>query len=199
MLKVKYPIVVEGKYDKAKLSSIVDSEIIVTNGFSIFKNKEKVNYLRKISVDGKLILLTDSDTAGFKIRNYLCGCLPTHSIIHIYVPEIIGKEKRKEKPSAQGLLGVEGVPTDILRSAFAQAGVLVDDDAEQPPQRVQITKQFLYELGLSGVANSAELRRKVLKHYDLPQALSANALCTALSRVATQEELAQTLERISQE
>ena len=186
MIKVKYPIIVEGKYDKTKLASLVEGDIIVTNGFAIFKNKDKLNYIKKLSQAGKIILLTDSDRAGFKIRGYLTGCVPVDSIIHLYIPQILGKEKRKIKASAEGTLGVEGVPADILRKAFTEAGVIV---GSEDVMAVPITKQQLFSLGLSGRDNSLELRRQVQKHYELPIALSANGLCGALTRITTIEEL----------
>ena len=196
MLKVKYPIIVEGKYDKSKLASLVDGDIIVTNGFGIFNNKDKLNFIKKLSALDKIILLTDSDRAGFKIRGYLTGCVPSQSIIHIYIPEILGKEKRKIKGSAEGTLGVEGIPADILRKAFQEAGVLV---GSLDVVHVPITKQQLFALGLTGRDNSVALRRRVQQHYDLPIALSANSLCGALTRITTIEELTEVVAQQTKE
>lgn len=195
MLKVKYPIIVEGKYDKAKLASLVQAEIIVTNGFGIFKNKEKVKYLQDIAKTSKLILLTDSDRAGFKIRGYLNGCIPPEQIVHIYIPEIFGKEKRKDTPSAEGTLGVEGIPADILRKAFTDACVICESDQIERTSEV-ITKQQLFTLGLSGGLNSSQLRDLIKKEYNLPKGLSTSGLSIALSRITDITELTERVEKI---
>ncbi|MEG1942955.1 MAG: DUF4093 domain-containing protein [Angelakisella sp.] len=186
MLKVRYPIIVEGKYDKIKLSSLIDADIITTDGFGIFRDKEKLSFIRLLAQKSPIILLTDSDRAGFRIRGYLAGAVPADRLIHLYIPEIFGKEQRKETPSAEGTLGVEGIPADILRKAFAEAGVL---DSDSVPSAPPITKAQLYSLGLCGGDGSAVLRRRVQQALGLPAKMSANALCTMLPRVTTPEEL----------
>lgn len=196
MIHVKYPVIVEGRYDKIKLASIMEGDIITTDGFAVFRDKEKLALIRRLAQQDKIILLTDSDRAGFRIRGYLAGAVPVGQIVHIYIPELSGKERRKEKPSAEGTLGVEGVPAQLLRTAFAQAGVLADStDAPRPA----ITKSQLYALGLSGGAASAILRRAVQRRLGLPGKLGANALCGILSRVTTLAELATLVESVKKE
>ncbi|MEG0852343.1 MAG: DUF4093 domain-containing protein [Angelakisella sp.] len=186
MLKVRYPIIVEGKYDKIKLSSLVEGDILTTDGFGIFKDKEKLAFIRLLAEKSPIILLTDSDRAGFRIRGYLSGAVPTNRLIHLYIPEIFGKEQRKDAPSAEGTLGVEGMPADILRRAFSEAGVLDDGSLSTSPP---VTKAQLFALGLCGGDGSAVLRRKVQQRLGLPTKLSANALCGILPRITTQDEL----------
>ncbi|MDE6725172.1 MAG: toprim domain-containing protein, partial [Ruminiclostridium sp.] len=123
MIKVKQAVIVEGKYDKIKLSSVIDGLIITTDGFSVFKNKEKINLIRKLAENQGIIILTDSDSAGFKIRNYIKGCTQKGNITNIYIPDIFGKEKRKTTPSKEGKLGVEGIPIDVLKDAFEKADI----------------------------------------------------------------------------
>lgn len=193
MLKVRYPIIVEGKYDKIKLASLVEGDIITTDGFGIFKDKEKLAFIRLLAEKSPIILLTDSDRAGFRIRGYLAGAVPPERLIHLYIPEIMGKEQRKEAPSAEGTLGVEGIPADILRRAFTQAGVLDDGEAHAPPP---ITKSDLYALGLCGGDGSAQRRRQVQRKLGLPAKLSANALCTILPRITDTETLKQLIDNL---
>lgn len=193
MLKVNYPIIVEGKYDKIKLASLVEGDIITTDGFGIFKDKEKLAFIRLLAEKSPIILLTDSDRAGFRIRGYLAGAVPADRLIHLYIPEILGKEQRKEAPSAEGTLGVEGIPADILRRAFAQAGVLSDGEVTSPPP---ITKAQLYALGLCGGEGSAARRRQVQRQLGLPTKLSANALCAMLPRITDMETLTQIIDSL---
>lgn len=195
-LRVKYPVIVEGRYDKIKLSSIIEGDIITTDGFSVFRDKEKLAFIKLLADKDKVILLTDSDRAGFRIRGYLAGAIPPDRIVQIYIPELGGKERRKEKPSAEGTLGVEGVPAALLRTLFEQAGVLEDSDALP---RAAITKQQLYALGLSGQPESALLRRRLQKRLGLPQKLSSNALCGVLARLTTLDELIRTVDELRAE
>lgn len=194
MLRVKYPVIVEGRYDKIKLSSILEADIITTDGFSIFNDSDKLSLIRKLAAQDKVILLTDSDRAGFRIRSYLSGAIAADRLVQIFIPELPGKEKRKQKPSAEGTVGVEGTPAELLRTLFAQAGVLRDGD--EPPQTA-ITRQQLYELGLNGGANSAALRRRVARALGLPQKLSTSALCTVLPRLTTYDRLAELVAQLT--
>ncbi len=200
-IKVPYPIIVEGKYDKIKLSSIIDADIYITGGFSVFKDKEKQKLIQSLAGKTKLILLTDSDSAGFKIRGFLGGLVPQKQIIHIYIPEIFGKERRKISPSAEGFLGVEGIDTEILLKAFKKAGIFNDNIINQKNtvQSNDITPVFLYEMGLSGQENSSFLRREVLRKLDLPQKISSSAMCKVLSRYITKEDLTKMIENIKKE
>lgn len=197
MFQIAQPIIVEGRYDKIRLSSLVQADIITTEGFRIFKDKQKLAMLRALAQKDKLIVMTDSDRAGFLIRGYISGAVPPDRLIHIYVPEILGKEPRKAAPSAAGTLGVEGMPDEILRRAFSRAGVIVgEEQSGSQRQTPQITKADLYRLGLSGGENSALLRRTLLKELGLPQALSANAMPGVLSRLITLEQLEETTNSI---
>ncbi len=203
-MKVDLPIIVEGRYDKSKLSSLVEADIIVTGGFRIYKDREKLALIRRLAQRDRIIILTDSDRAGFQIRRYIAGAVPPDRIVHIYIPEILGKEKRKAAPGAQGILGVEGVPSHILRRAFEEAGVVVENAGQAPaapnrPSGPAITKADLYALGFCGGEGSVQRRRALQKRLSLPQALSANALPGVLNRIITREELSALAEELSQE
>lgn len=184
--RVKYPVIVEGRYDKAKLSSILDAQIIATDGFGIYRDPEKLAYLRRLAGQGKVILLTDSDRAGFRIRGYLAGAIPADRLVQLYIPEISGKERRKEKPSAEGTLGVEGIPSDLLIQVFRTAGVLTEEDEPIP---APVTTAQLFALGLTGGPNSASLRRRLQQRLGLPQKLSSGALGAVLPRFVTLPQL----------
>ncbi len=181
MLQIRQAIIVEGKYDKIKLSSIVRAVIIPTHGFRIFKDAEMLSLIRHYAETDGILILTDSDRAGFRIRSYLKGAIPNGSIRNIYIPDVFGKEKRKEKPSAEGKLGVEGMDADVLRAAFAKAGVLSETVERGEP----ITKTDLYLAGLSGTPNSAERRRDFQEKLGLPSMLSATALLEVLNSMMT--------------
>ena len=195
MIKIDEAIVVEGKYDKIKLSSIVDAVIIVTNGFGIFKDKEKLELIRYYASKTGIIIMTDSDSAGRKIRGYIRGAVRDGRIINVYTPDIFGKEKRKTKPSAEGKLGVEGIDTATLLAAFEKAGITAGERTAPP----DITKLTLYELGLSGGSNSSELRRRLQKKLGLPSLMSATALTEVLNTMMTAAELAVRVAELKEE
>lgn len=194
-LKISRAIIVEGKYDKIKLSSIVDGVIIVTNGFRIYKDHDKAALIRYYAQNGGIAILTDSDTAGFRIRGHIKGIVPNGDIVNVYVPEIFGKEKRKTEPSKEGLLGVEGVPADIIREAFEKAGII----GEKVKERPLMTKTDLYELGLSGRPDSSRLRQRVCEKLSLPPKLTANALLEAANTMLDKEKLAALVDEIAAE
>lgn len=194
MLHLKQAVIVEGKYDKIKLSSMIDSLIITTDGFSIFKNKEKISLIKGLAEKDGIIILTDSDSAGFKIRNYIKSCTPKGKIINIYIPEIFGKEKRKAEPSKEGKLGVEGISVKILTEAFEKAGITVSDNEKK--ESLIFTRARLFEDGLIGRANSEEKRKKLLKELSLPSALSTTAILEVLNTMYTEDEYKQALEKI---
>ena len=186
MIHIAQAIIVEGKYDKIKLSSILDAVILVTNGFHIFHDAEKMSLIRYYAKTTGVIILTDSDTAGFKIRHYLKGAVHEGKLYHVYIPDIYGKERRKDKPSAEGKLGVEGIDKKRLLEAFGKAGIL----AEEAPEKTDpITKLDLYELGLSGGADSKNRRKALQKKLGLPELLSAASLLEVLNTMMTREEL----------
>lgn len=195
MIKIDEAIIVEGKYDKIKLSSIVDAVIITTNGFGIFKDEEKLELIRYYAQKTGVIILTDSDAAGRKIRGYIKGAVGEGRIINVYIPDIFGKEKRKTKPSAEGKLGVEGIDVRIILSAFSKAGIT----SSERKQRSDITKLTLYEYGLSGGENSSALREKLQLRLGLPRQLSAGALTEILGTMMSSEELRSLINEIKEE
>lgn len=182
MLEISRPIIVEGKYDKIKLSRIVKAHIVTTDGFGVFSQTQKAALIRRLAETDGVIVLTDSDGAGLVIRNYLRNILPSDKIIHLYTPRIKGKEKRKSAPSKEGFLGVEGMELACLEkilAPFADGGV---------KHRMQLTKADLYALGLSGGPNSEARRRELSRLLKLPDNLSANALLEAICLLVTPEE-----------
>lgn len=189
MIRVREAIIVEGKYDKIRLSSVVDGLILETNGFRIFKDKEQMALIRKLAETRGILILTDSDGAGFVIRRYLSGSIPPGQIRHAYIPDIPGKERRKAKPSKEGKLGVEGVSTGVLLEALRRAGVSCSEEPEidASPKR-RITKTDLYFAGLSGGRGSAEKRRAFLRGLSLPEHLAANSLVEVLNSMMSYEE-----------
>lgn len=194
MIKVKEAVIVEGKYDKIKLSSIIDGLIIETGGFRIFKDREQMQLIRKLADTRGILVLTDSDSAGFLIRNYLTGSIPAEKIKHAYIPDIFGKEKRKEKPSGEGKLGVEGVPVQTILEALKRAGVTCESAGE--PDGRKITKTDLYLAGLSGGDNSAEKRRLLLQELNLPEHLTVNSLVGVLNSIMGYENFQNLLDKL---
>jgi len=195
MVRVKEAIIVEGKYDKIRLSSLVDGLILTTDGFGIFKDKDKVRLLRSLAESRGLLILTDSDSAGFLIRGHLAGAIDSRHIRHVYIPDVPGKERRKDKPSAEGKRGVEGMETAALLEALHRAGVDVEQTGEgaRPVSGRGITKLDLYEDGLSGQADSARRRGQLLRWLRLPERLSANALWRVLDAMMTYEQYREAL------
>lgn len=194
MIKIDRVVIVEGRYDKIKLSSVIDGIIIETDGFGIFNNKEKQKLIRKLAETKGLLILTDSDSAGFKIRSFIRGMVPTEQIKHAYIPDIFGKEKRKTEPSKEGKLGVEGVNIQVIMDALEKAGVLCEES--EKTERREITKLDLYEDGLSGKPDSDALRKKLLKHLDLPERLTSNALVQILNTFLTFEKYKTAVEEV---
>lgn len=188
MVKIKEAIVVEGRYDRNTLSQIVDATIFETNGFGIFKNKEQIALLRTVAQKRGLIVLTDSDGAGFVIRNHLKSAIPGAYLKHAYIPDIAGKEKRKAAPGKEGKLGVEGMRPEVILEALRACGATFDDETQDSP-RTAITKQDFVELGLSGGTDSSVKRLCVQKAMNLPEHMSANALLQALNLLMTADEL----------
>ena len=186
-LSIPYPVVVEGKYDKIRLSNIIDAQIIVTDGFGIFKKEEKRLLLRRLAAASPLLVLTDSDGGGKVIRSHLSGILPKDCIIPLYIPQIKGKERRKDKPSAAGTLGVEGMDDALLYQLFAPYAKEEDSPlthaAENP-----LSKVDFFEDGLTGGANSTEKRDALANRVGLPAGMSANALLEALKLLITYDE-----------
>ena len=194
MIKIDKPIIVEGKYDVIKLSRIVDTLIIKTDGFGIFKDKEKQQLLRRLAGEKGIIVLTDSDSAGFLIRKFLKSSIPDEQITHVYIPDIYGKEKRKTQAGKEGKLGVEGISESVLLDALKKAGVICSEtDTEE---RRLITNIDLYEAGLMGRDNSKEKRVKLMKSLALPERLSISSLLKILNTFVTYEEFTEKLKEL---
>ena len=191
MLRIREAIVVEGRYDKNTLSQLVDTVILETSGFGIFKDGEKLALFRRLAEERGLIILTDPDGAGFVIRNFLKGSIPPDRVKHAYVPDILGKERRKRTPGKEGKLGVEGMRPAVLEEALRRAGATFLDGsgAEGTPRR-PLTKADLFALGLSGGPGAAEKRKDLLKRLSLPEHLSPNAMLEVLNALYSYEELA---------
>lgn len=192
MISVKEAIVVEGRYDKHKLSSLVDGIIVTTEGFGIFKDKQKREYLRRLAKERGLIVLTDSDGAGFVIRGKLSSWIPKEQVKHAYVPDILGKERRKAAPGKEGKLGVEGMSVEILREALLRAGATINEESSEQ-EGEKLTKTDLFELGLSGRDDSAARRKRLQKRLGLPEKLSPNGLLQALNACYSREQLIEIL------
>ena len=195
MRKIKEVIVVEGRYDKNTLSQIVDATVITLGGFSVFNDKEKLAFLRRLAEERGLIVLTDSDGAGFVIRNYLKGALPKEQVKHAYIPDIHGKEKRKRTPGKEGKLGVEGMKPEILLDVLQKAGATFLDGEEAAVEKGDsITKADLFELGLTGGTDSTAKRQVLLKKLNLPERLTTNGMLEALNLLYDRESLLAVLE-----
>lgn len=186
--KLRQAIVVEGKYDQNTLRQIVDTAIFTTNGFADMKDPALLRLLQQAAQTTGLVILTDSDGAGFLIRNTLKSALPETGVLHAYIPDLPGKEKRKAAPGKEGLLGVEGMTPEILLKALRNAGAEFADGSTPPPAREPVTKQDLFALGLSGGPESAKKRAALLKALSLPAHMSANALLQALNVLFSREE-----------
>ncbi len=188
MYKIQEAILVEGRYDKIKLSGIFDTLILQTHGFSVFNDRERLAFLRTIAGQRGLVILTDSDSAGFFIRRYLKGAIPQHLLRHAYIPDIYGKEKRKKTGSKEGKLGVEGMDTAVIVEAVRRSGAKFLGESDVPP-RSGVTKAEFYALGLSGGENAAQKRRSLARILSLPERLSANELFTALNALYDRQTL----------
>ena len=186
MVTTERAVIVEGKYDKIRLSGVIDGMILTTEGFGIFSDKEKQKLIRKIAAEKGLLVLTDSDAAGFKIRNFLKNIVPEEQILHAYIPDIYGKERRKAAPSKEGKLGVEGVDTATLEAALKRCGAF--QSASDGKQRREITGADLYEAGLSGKNGAAEKRRALLISLGLPARLTGKSFLQVLNTFMTYED-----------
>ena len=188
MIRIKEAIVVEGRYDKNTLSQIVDAHIIETAGFGIFSDKEKTALLRRLAEKCGIIILTDSDGAGFLIRNRIKGAVPDGCVKHAYIPDIKGKERRKQHASKEGKLGVEGMKPEVIIEALKRSGATIEGESSEH-RRGSLTKGDLYELGLSGKPDSAEKRKELAHKLLLPEKMSANSLLDVLNALYTTDEL----------
>ena len=195
MRKIKEVIVVEGRYDKNALKQVVEATVIETHGFGVFNDRERLALLRRLAAEKGLILLTDSDGAGFVIRNFLKGAIPKSQLKQAYIPDVRGKERRKSTPGKEGKLGVEGMSPAVLLEALERAGATFEDGAAGGPSD-SLTKADFYALGLSGGAGSAERRAVLLKRLGLPERMSANALLEAVNLLYSKEDFLEEFSRI---
>ena len=208
-IKLKETVIVEGRYDRIKLSELIASPIIETGGFRVFKDKEKQELIRAVAKRRGILVMTDVDSAGFVIRNFLRGIVPQEQILHAYIPTIKGKEKRKPEASKEGILGVEGIDRDALITSIRNSGAHILSDAGEksvgeglaPPDssdssESSITKMDFFDYGLSGCANAAQNREEVLASLGLPKYLSANAMLSAMNCLFTKEEFEQYLSQL---
>lgn len=195
MLRIREAIVVEGRYDKNTLAQLVDTVILETSGFGIFKDQQRLALFRRLAEQRGLVILTDPDGAGFVIRNFLKGSIPPGQVKHAYVPDIHGKERRKRAPSKEGKLGVEGMSPAVLEAALRRAGATFLDEASVPAEGA-LTKADLYALGLSGGPGSAQRRQALLRHLELPEHLPANGMLEVLNALFTRAELETLLEEL---
>ncbi len=196
MYKIKEIIIVEGTYDKIKLSGFIDGIIFATNGFSVFNNKKAQDTVRTFIKTTGVVILTDSDSAGLKIRSFVAQLLPDGNIKHAYIPQIEGKERRKTVPSKAGFLGVEGLTQEIIIDALKKSGATIDGKAYETKSEKPLTKADLYELGLSGGENSKKIRSKLATELNLPSELSSNMLLSVINRLLTKSELIKLIENL---
>ena len=197
MIKIRCPIIVEGKYDKITLENIIDATIIATNGFSIFKDTEKRELIRLLAQKCGIVVITDSDSAGAVIRSHLNQICPEGSITNVYVPQLAGKEKRKTKRSKEGFLGVEGLDRQTLIDALARSGIT--GEICQQKSGKKITKTNMYGLGLSGGNNSAQMRRSLAQYLDLPTNMSGNAFLDCINAIFEFEDFIKAVDLWQQE
>lgn len=195
MIKTEKIIVVEGRYDKIKLSSIVDAVIIETEGFGIFKDKEKQRMIRRLAQTKGIVILTDSDSAGFMIRSFISSFVPKAYITNVYIPDVFGKEKRKNIASKEGKLGVEGISAEILIDALKKAGVGVSECKKT--EKRTVTLNDFYEDGLTGSADSKTKRKEILKRLDLPERMSTKALLEIINIFLTYDEYKEIIGEVS--
>ena len=196
MVKIREAIVVEGRYDKNTLSQILDATILETSGFGIFKDKQQLELLRRVAEKRGLIVFTDSDGAGFVIRNHIKSAIPAKYLKHAYTPDISGKERRKAAPGKEGKLGVEGMDQEVILEALRRAGATFE--GESAPTDGQITKQDMMRVGLSGGKDSSAKRKALMQQLKLPERLSANAFLQALNLLCTREEFFLLTEKLEQ-
>lgn len=198
MIKCNQAVIVEGKYDKIKLESILDAVILTTDGFGVFKDKEKQKLIRRLAKERGIVVLTDSDSAGFVIRSFLSGIVEPNAVTHVYIPDIFGKEKRKTAPSKEGKLGVEGIDTARLVAAFQKAGVFCEQNESDTKPQKAVTKTDLYEDGFAGRPEAAARRKALLHALDLPEHLSANGMLKIINTFMTYSDYKQAVRGLSQ-
>ena len=204
-LSLREAVIVEGRYDKIKLSSLISSPIIETGGFRVFSDKEKQNLIRAIAERRGILVMTDADSAGFVIRNFLRGIVPSDQIKHAYIPTVEGKERRKAETSKEGTLGVEGISIESLRESILKSGATIEGEGKSDaaisidPDRSEITKSDFFDYGLTGSENSSEYRAVILDSLGLPKYMTTNAMISALNCLFTKEEFEAFLNNLPKE
>lgn len=196
MIKIKEAVIVEGKYDKIKLSGLLDTVIVETDGFAIFKDKEKQQLIRFLAEKRGIIIMTDSDSAGFKIRSFVKGIIKNDNVKNVYIPDIYGKEKRKTEMSKEGKLGVEGMETQIIMDALKKAGVLCSENSKKEGR--EITHTDFFEDGISGGENSSTIRKAFAKNLGLPEMISSSALLKIINSYMTYDEYKETAQKMKE-
>lgn len=194
MIKINEAVIVEGKYDKIKLSKVLDTVIVETNGFSIFKDKEKQKMIRFLAEKRGIIIMTDSDSAGFKIRSFITGITDNRNIKNVYIPDVYGKEKRKTEFSKEGKIGVEGIKPEIIIEALKKAGVIFSKNDLSGGR--EITNTDFFEDGISGRENSSEIRKNLAKYLELPERISSSALLKIINSYMTYDEYKKAVEEV---
>lgn len=195
MIKIDEAVIVEGKYDKIKVSGILDTVIIETDGFAIFKDKEKQKLIRFLAEKQGIVIMTDSDSAGFKIRSFIKGITKSENIKNVYIPDIYGKEKRKTEASKEGKLGVEGMDVKIIIDALEKAGIIYSHNEKK--QTREITHTDFFEDGVSGGENSSIIRKNLARELDLPEKISASSLLKIINLYMTYEEYKQVVKKVN--
>jgi ribonuclease M5 len=195
VIKINEAVIVEGKYDKIKLSGILDTIIIETDGFAVFKDKEKQKMIRFLAEKRGLVILTDSDSAGFKIRSFIKGITKSENVKNVYIPDIYGKEKRKTEFSKEGKLGVEGMKIEVILDGLKKAGVIYNENDKKTGR--EITHTDFFEDGISGGENSSQIRKTLAKELDLPEKISSSSLLKIINSYMTYEEYEAVIEKIS--
>ena len=195
MIKINEAVIVEGKYDKIKLSGILDTIIIETDGFAIFKDKEKQKMIRFLAEKRGLVILTDSDSAGFKIRSFIKGITKCENVKNVYIPDVYGKEKRKTEFSREGKLGVEGMKAQVIIDGLKKAGVICDEDDKKTSR--EITHTDFFEDGISGGENSSRTRKALARELELPERISSSSLLKIINSYMTYEEYKNIIEKIN--
>ena len=195
MYKIKEAVIVEGNYDKIKLAGFLDGIILTTHGFAVYTNEDYIKTIQEMAKKTGIVIFTDSDSAGMRIRNFIKQKITDGTVKHAYIPDIEGKERRKRNASKEGLLGVEGMSEDIIIKALRDAGCEIDDEIKDL-KNSNITKADLYMLGLSGGKDSSILRQKLANTIDIPAKISANMLLDVLNRLYTYDELVEIVQRL---
>ncbi len=195
VIKINEAVIVEGKYDKIKLSGILDTVIVETDGFAIFKDKEKQQLIRFLAEKRGIIIMTDSDSAGFKIRSFIKGIIKNDNVKNVYIPDIYGKEKRKTEMSKEGKLGVEGMETQVIMNALEKAGVLYCENSKKEGR--EITHTDFFEDGISGGENSSAIRKAFARELELPEKISSSALLKIINSYMTYDEYKEVVEKMS--